>query len=118
MLLTLMRAKLHRLALTAVEKDYQGSIAIDQAFLDASGILPHEQVHVYDVDNGNRLITYALPAPRGSGTVSLNGAAARLAHPGDTLIVVAFGQVPAEEAVGFQPRVVLFGPNNVLIETP
>lgn len=115
MLITLLRAKLHQLVLTAVEKEYEGSIAIDEDLLDAAGIVLHEQVHVYDIDNGMRLVTYALPAPRGSKTVSLNGAAARLAYPGDRLIVAAFGQMTAEEAACFQPRVVLMGEDNTVI---
>src|SRR5215475_15678149 len=85
MLLTLMKAKLHRATVTQADLEYEGSISIDQDLLDAAGILPHEQVDVLNINNGQRFTTYAIPAPRGSHTFGINGAAARLAQKGDRI---------------------------------
>lgn len=83
--------KIHRATVTGAEVDYVGSITVDQDLLDASGILPLEEVEVWDVMNGSRLTTYVLPGRRGSGEVTLNGAAARRVHVGDAVIICAFG---------------------------
>ena len=114
MLLTLMKAKIHRAVVTAADLEYEGSIAVDSALLKEVGILPHEQVHVYDVNNGNRFVTYAIEAPRGSKTVCVNGAAARLVSPGDRVIIVAYAQMTTDEARGFDPRVLLLRDGNEL----
>lgn len=114
MLVTLMRAKLHRATVTQADLDYEGSIAIDQAFLDASGILPHEQVDVLNITTGARFTTYAIEAPRGSKVIGVNGAAARLVQKGDKVIVVTYGQLPLEEARHYTPKVVLFDEGNVI----
>jgi aspartate 1-decarboxylase len=107
-----MRAKLHRVTVTQADLDYEGSIAIDRDLLDRSGILPHEQVDVLNINTGARFTTYAIEAPRGSRTIGVNGAAARLVQKGDRLIVVAYGQLPLEEARNYAPRVVLLGEDN------
>lgn len=112
MILTLMKAKLHRAAVTQADLDYEGSIAIDAMLLREAGILPHEQVHVFDVNNGNRFITYAIEAPAGSRTICVNGAAARLVSPGDRVIVVAYAQMTVDEARQYKPRVVLLNEKN------
>ena len=112
MLLTLMKAKLHRATVTQADLDYEGSIAIDRDLLDASGILPHEQVDVLNITNGQRFTTYAIEAPRGSRTFGVNGAAARLVQKNDKVIVVTYGQLPAEEARNYAPVVVLLGEDN------
>ena len=112
MLVTMMKAKLHRATVTQADLDYEGSIAIDRDLLDASGILPHEQVDVLNIDTGARFTTYAIEAPPGSRTFGVNGAAARLAQPGDRIIVVAYCQIPAEEARNYAPSVVLLGEDN------
>lgn len=104
--LTLLKAKLHRVRVTAVELDYEGSCAIDEELLKRAGILPFEQIHIYDVHNGERFSTYAIAAAPGSGVISVNGAAARRVSLGDLLIIAAYAQVPADEAEGFLPRVV------------
>jgi aspartate 1-decarboxylase len=111
-LLTLMKAKLHRATVTQADLNYEGSISIDKDLLDASGILPHEQVHVLDIDNGQRFTTYAIEAPRGSRVIGVNGAAARLVQPGDKLIVIAYGQLDAAEARNYAPNVVLLDDGN------
>lgn len=112
MLLTLMKAKIHRATVTQADLEYEGSIAIDSGLLREAGILPHEQVHVYDVNNGNRFVTYAIEAPRGSRTICVNGAAARLVSPGDRVIIVAYAQMNADEARQFDPRVLLLDEKN------
>ena len=113
-LLTLMKAKLHRATVTQADLDYEGSIAIDRDLLDASGILPHEQVDVLNITNGARLTTYAIEAPRGSKVIGVNGAAARLVQANDKVIVVAYCQMPAEEARNYAPTVVLLGDGNAI----
>ena len=112
MLLTMMKAKLHRATVTQADLEYEGSISIDLDLLDASGILPHEQVDVLNITNGQRFTTYAIPAPRGSRTVGVNGAAARLVQAGDKVIVVAYGQLDASEARNYAPNVVLLDDGN------
>ncbi len=112
MLLTLMKAKLHRATVTQADLDYEGSIAIDRDLLDASTILPHEQVDVLNITTGARFTTYAIEAPRGSKTIGVNGAAARLVQAGDKVIIVAYGQLPAEEARNYSPVVVLLDERN------
>ena len=112
MLLTLMKAKLHRATVTQADMDYEGSIAIDRDLLDLSGILPHEQVGVFNINTGGRFTTYAIEAPRGSRDVAVNGAAARLVQTGDKVIMVAYCQIPAEEARNYHPTVVVLGEGN------
>ncbi len=114
MLLTLLKAKIHRATLTMTDLHYEGSIAIDEDILETAGILPHEQVEVWNVTNGARLTTYALAAARGSREFMLNGAAARYAAVGDKVIIAAFGQLPAEEARNYKPTVVLMGEGNAI----
>jgi len=112
MLLTMLKAKLHRATVTGVDMHYEGSIGIDCDLLDASGILPHEQVDVLNINTGARFTTYAIEAARGSRDISVNGAAARLVQPGDKVIVIAYCQIPAEEARNYHPTVVLLGDGN------
>ena len=112
MLVTLMRAKLHRATVTQADLEYEGSIAVDRDLLDASGIFPHEQVDVLNINTGARFTTYAIEAPRGSRTIGVNGAAARLVQKGDKVIIVTYGQLPAEEARNYAPTVVLLDDDN------
>lgn len=112
MLLTLMKAKLHRATVTRADMDYEGSISIDSELLEVSGILPHEQVDVLNITTGARFTTYAIAAPHGSKVIGVNGAAARLVQKGDKVIVVAYGQLPAEEARNYSPTVVLLDDGN------
>lgn len=114
MLLTMLKAKIHHARLTMTDLHYEGSIAIDEDILYAAGILPHEQVSIWNVTNGARLSTYALPAARGSREFMLNGAAARLAAVGDQVIIAAYAQLPAEEARNYKPTVVLMGDGNTI----
>jgi len=112
MLLTMMKAKLHRATVTQADLEYEGSIAIDRDLLEASGILPHEQVDVLNITTGERFTTYAIEAPRGSRTVGVNGAAARLVQRGDKVIVVSYCQIDAAEARNYAPTVVLLDDRN------
>src|SRR5207245_4935829 len=98
MFVTLMKAKLHRATVTQADLEYEGSIAIDRDLLDASGILPNEQVDVLNITTGARFTTYAIEAPRGSRVIGANGAAARRGQTGDKVSVVTYGQTPAEAA--------------------
>jgi aspartate 1-decarboxylase len=112
MLLTMLKSKLHRATVTGADLDYEGSIAIDHDLLDLSGILPHEQVDVLNISTGDRFTTYAIEAPRGSRDVAVNGAAARLVQKGDKVIIVAYCQIPTEEARNYHPTVVVLGDGN------
>ena len=112
MILNMLKAKIHRAIVTDANLNYVGSITIDKDLMDAAGILEHEQVHVVDVDNGSRLVSYAIPGPRGSGTICLNGAAARLVHPGDKIIIIAYCQMDSKEAQHFKPKVVFVDERN------
>jgi aspartate 1-decarboxylase len=112
MLVTMMKAKLHRATVTQADLEYEGSIAIDRDLLDASGILPHEQVDVLNITTGARFTTYAIEAPRGSRTVGVNGAAARLVQAGDKVIVVTYCQMDAAQARNYAPQVLLLDEAN------
>lgn len=112
MFLTLLKSKIHHARLTMTDLHYEGSIGIDEDILDAAGILPNEQVAVWNVTNGERLVTYALPAARGSREFMLNGAAARKAAVGDQVIIAAYIQYPADEARNYRPTVLLMNPEN------
>lgn len=114
MLLTILKAKIHHAKLTMTDLHYEGSIGIDEDILDAVSILPHEQVSIWNVTNGARLVTYALPVARGSREFMLNGAAARRAEVGDQVIIAAYGHVSEKEARGFNPTVLLMNTDNTI----
>ncbi len=103
---TMLKSKIHRATVTGCDLHYVGSITIDGDLLDAADILEHEQVHVVDVDNGARFETYTIAGERGSGTIQVNGAAARLVHRGDTIIVISYAQYDRDELRAHAPRVV------------
>jgi len=106
MMRTMLKSKIHRATITDSDLHYVGSITIDPDLLEAADILEHEQVHVVDVDNGSRFETYTIAGERGSGEVKVNGAAARLVHRGDTIIVISYAQYDAAGLEGYEPRVV------------
>jgi aspartate 1-decarboxylase len=112
MQLTLLKGKIHRATVTQCDLNYEGSISVDAALLERSGILPHERVDVLNINNGERFTTYAIPAPAGSGTIGINGAAARRAQKGDLVIILAYARMEEAEAKSFTPRVVLVDANN------
>jgi aspartate 1-decarboxylase len=103
---TMLKSKIHRASVTDCDLHYVGSITVDPELLEAGDILEHEQVHVVDVDNGARFVTYTIAGQRGSGEMKVNGAAARLVHRGDTIIVISYAQYAREEMEHYQPRVV------------
>jgi len=113
---TFLFAKIHRATVTAANVHYVGSITIDCELLKASGIRPYEQVQVVDVDNGARLETYVIAGPAGSGAIELNGAAARLVHVGDKVIIMAYAQVAEPLPENWTPTVLLMGDHNRIAE--
>ena len=115
MLRTLSTGKLHRVTTTTADVDYIGSCAIDQNLMDAAGILPNEQIHLWNVNNGERLVTYAIEAPRGSGIISVNGTASYRARVGDILILATFGQLTETETHHHRPKVVFVNQHNQII---
>ncbi len=110
------RAKIHRATVTQADLDYVGSVTIDQDLLDAADILVNERVDIWNVTNGNRLHTYALSGPRGSGVIGINGAAAHLMRPGDLVIIAAFGHYTEQEARVLEPRVVIVDDRNRVVD--
>jgi aspartate 1-decarboxylase len=117
MQLTLLKAKLHQARVTHAEPDYDGSCAIDEKLLELSGIIPFEQIHIYNISNGERFITYAIRAEAGSGIISVNGAAAHKASPGDSVIICAYGQLSQTQAQIFEPKLVYLDENNQVRRT-
>jgi aspartate 1-decarboxylase len=116
MLRHFLKSKIHRATVTHCELHYEGSCAIDEDLLDASDIRENEQVHIWNIDNGERLVTYAICAARGSGIVSLNGSAARRASIGDLIIIAAFGMVADEQTEAHRPRLVFVDAKNRMTE--
>jgi len=112
----MMKSKIHRATVTEANLNYVGSITIDQDLMDAVDLLPNEKVQVVNNNNGARLETYVIPGPRGSGVICLNGAAARLVQPGDTVIIISYAWMSDEEARNYVPKVAIIGENNRIVE--
>lgn len=110
--LTMMKSKIHRATVSEASLHYQGSITIDRALMDAADLLEYEQVHVVDVDNGSRFETYVIEGEPGSGTICVNGAAARLVQPGDRVIIISYAAVDRAEAEAVTPVVVQVDESN------
>ena len=117
MLRTMMTSKIHRATVTQADLHYVGSVTVDQDLLDAANLLPGEMLHIVDIDNGARLVTYTIAGERGSGVIGINGAAARLVHEGDLVILIAYGQMGDAEAREFEPSVVFVDAGNKIIGT-
>lgn len=117
MQLTLLKAKLHRACVTHSELEYEGSCAIDSNFLEAAGINEYEQIHIYNVANGERFTTYAIRAEAGSQIISVNGAAAHKASPGDRIIICAYIMLDEKEIADFKPTLVYLNEKNDIINT-
>ena len=113
---TLLKSKIHRVAVTQCELHYEGSCAIDEDLLDAANLVANEQVHIWNINNGERFITYAITGERGSGMVSVNGSAARRASAGDLLIIAAFAQVHEDQVATHEPQLVFVDANNRQVE--
>jgi len=114
MLLTMLKCKLHRAVVTECDLNYEGSVSIDKKLIEALGLLVNERVEIYNIDNGQRFATYVIEAKRGSGTIGLNGAAARLACVGDKLIICAYCALPEAEARKHEPRIVIANLKNAI----
>ena len=114
---TMLNAKLHRACVTHAELEYEGSCAIDNALLDAAGIHAYEQIQIYNVTNGERFTTYAIKAESGSRIISINGAAAHKATPGDRIIICSFTSFSHHELANFKPTLVYLDENNTIIRS-
>ncbi|WP_046173696.1 aspartate 1-decarboxylase [Domibacillus indicus] len=109
---TMMNGKIHRATVTEANLNYVGSITIDEDLLDAAGMLPNEKVQIVNNNNGARLETYIIPGERGSGVICLNGAAARLVQPGDTVIIISYVLVAEEKVKDHKPKVLIMDKQN------
>lgn len=117
MLLTLLKAKLHQARVTHSELEYEGSCAIDGDLLNAAGMHEFEQIQIYNLSNGQRFVTYAIRAQDGSGIISVNGAAAHRADPGDRIIICAYAQMDENEAARFKPTLVYLDESNQIVRS-
>ena len=113
---TMLKSKVHRATVTGSDLNYVGSITMDPDLLEAADILEHELVHVLDIDNGNRFETYTIGGDRGSGELVINGAAARLVHAGDNVIVVSYAEYDETELAGYEPKVVHVDAGNRIVD--
>lgn len=116
MILTMLKSKIHRAHVTEANLNYVGSITIDRNLMEAAGLFEYEQVHVVDIDNGSRLETYVIAGTRGSGVICLNGAAARLVHAGDKVIIMAYCNIDLSKAKNHKPIVVFVDECNAINE--
>jgi aspartate 1-decarboxylase len=108
----MLKSKIHRAIVTGADKDYEGSLTVDARLLEAADILPYEQVHVWDITRGTRLLTYAISGEPGSGTIGVNGAGVHLVHPGDRVIIATFTEMEEAAARGHRPKIVLVDDKN------
>ncbi len=111
----LMKSKIHRATITSADLHYEGSLTLDEDLLDAADLVTYEEIQVVNVNNGARFSTYVIPGPRGSGVLQLNGAAARLGHPGDLVILISYGLYEEDEAERHSPRVVFVDDRNRIV---
>lgn len=114
MQIEVLKSKIHRATLTGAELNYIGSISIDEDLMEATNLIENEKVHIYNINNGERLETYIIKAERGSGIISLNGAAARRAQVGDFVIIVSYATMNFEDAKSFKPHIIFPDQNNKL----
>ena len=114
---TMLKSKIHRATVTQADLNYVGSVTVDQELMDAADLLAGEKVAIVDVTNGARLETYVIAGPRGSGVIGIDGAAARLVHPGDLVILIAYGVMEDAEARKYVPRVVFVDSENRVVGT-
>ncbi|PRX50510.1 L-aspartate 1-decarboxylase [Prauserella shujinwangii] len=112
---TMLKSKIHRATVTQADLHYVGSVTVDEALMEAADLLPGEQVSIVDITNGARLETYVITGERDSGVIGINGAAAHLVHPGDLVILIAYGQMDNAEAATFKPRIVFVDADNRIV---
>ena len=115
MFITMFKSKLHRATVTQANLNYVGSITVDQELLDQADILPGEKVQIVNINNGERFETYTITGEPGSGTICLNGAAARLVQPGDKIIIIAYAMMEKEEAKSYKPKVLILDDENKIV---
>ena len=115
--ITLLKSKLHKATVTLTELEYEGSCAIDADLLSAAGINEYEQIHIYNLNNGERFTTYAIQAEAGSGVISVNGAAAHKANKGDRVIICCYVRLTPQEVSQFKPTLVYVDPANQIVRT-
>jgi aspartate 1-decarboxylase len=113
---TMLKSKIHRATVTQSDLHYVGSVTVDEDLMDAADLLPGERVAIVDITNGARLETYVIPGERGSGVIGINGAAAHLVHPGDLVILIAYGQLDEAELLTYSPKVVFVDGENRIVE--
>jgi len=113
----MMKSKIHRATVTQADLDYVGSVTVDRDLMETADLLPNEKVQIVDNDNGNRIETYVIEGERGSGVIGINGAAARLVHPGDTVILISYAEMDDEEARSHEPTVVFVDEENRVVRT-
>ncbi len=111
----MLKSKIHRARVTEANLDYEGSITIDEELMEEAGIIEYEQVQVYDISNGNRLETYAIKGEKGSGTICINGAAAKLVKRGDLIIIANYAVMEEEEALKNRPKIIQVDENNRIV---
>ncbi len=116
MFVNLMKSKIHRARVTEANLNYVGSITIDEDLMDIADLMKNEKLQIVNNNNGNRFETYVIPGERGSGMICLNGAAARLVHPGDVIIIISYGLFERNEAKEFNPKIVFVDENNKVVE--
>jgi len=114
---TLLKSKIHRATVTEADLEYEGSVTIDRDLMDAADFSHYEQVHVFNITNGNRLVTYVIEGERGSGEICVNGAAAHLATEGDILIIASFSSYDEEECKSHSPKLVYVDSGNKILDT-
>ncbi|MEO8478270.1 MAG: aspartate 1-decarboxylase [Gemmatimonadota bacterium] len=114
----LMKSKIHRATITSADLHYEGSLTLDRALMTAANLVEYEEIHVVNVNNGQRFVTYIIPGETGSGTVQLNGAAARLGMAGDLVILLAYADLDAHEVANHAPHVVFVDDANRLVTAP
>jgi aspartate 1-decarboxylase len=114
----LMKSKIHRATITSADLHYEGSLTLDRDLMQAADLVEFEEIHVVNVNNGQRFATYVIPGPAGSGVVQLNGAAARLGMPGDLVILIAYGEFEAPEVAGHRPAIVFVDGANRQVRAP
>lgn len=114
MMIEVLKSKIHRATITDANLHYIGSCGIDQDLIEAAGLIEGEKIHILNINNGERLVTYVIPMPRGSGAITLNGAAARKGQEGDIVVIVSYALMDFEEAKGFKPSIIFPGPGNKL----
>jgi len=112
----MLTAKLHRATVTDRDIEYEGSIEIDEMLMEEVDILPYEQVHIYNINNGNRFLTYVIPGPKGSGRISVNGAAARMVERNDRIIIAAYAMMEINKSNDYKPKVLLLNEANGIVE--